>query len=358
MTLPTPEEVWSTLVCMAETICAKIEEYQPEVVLVMYKSGSVIWRAVETWWRMTRRSPLPSIVGANIGPSKFGAYEAEGYEWNTLEHADWIDVGHQIAWVVRHDDWLEALKRRITAGSGLESPGSFLIVDDVIAEGRTMVIVKSLLWALYPKAQTPMVAGMHWFWREALGGAWLRELKPYPMPPIHDGWVETEFLRKHHIRAGPGTGFPWRQLISGLASNDFAPFGWTPLQPPHPVLTHLSKYLPVDVWLQFPHWVATTTTRMLERQLKSEMNPLDTPPIIHSQPWQPRCVVEPQAFVCALAWNQPWVSLEEAARRCNVSQNDIRDMVADCARWDYLVAAEVEGIAGYSLGPDVEPRML
>ena len=357
MALPTSEEVWSTLVCMAEALCAKIEEMQPEVILVIYKSGSVVWRAAETWWQMTRQRSLPPVVGVNIGPSKFGAYEAEEYEWNRLEYTDWIDVGHLVAWVVRHDDWLAALKRRITAESGLEAPGSFLIVDDVIADGGTTVMVQSLLWALYPKARTPMVAGMHWQWRGALGEAWLRELNPYPMPPIHDGWAKPEVLRKHHIRNG--SGFPWRHLISGYADNDFAPFGWTPLQPPHPVLTYLSSYLPVGVWLQFPQWVAMTTTRMLERQLQSGVNPMDAPPIVYERPWQLKWgVVEPQAFVCALAWNQPWISLEEAAMRCDVSQNDIRDMVADCAKWAYLVAVEVDGVAGFTLGPDVEPRLL
>lgn len=359
MARPTADEVWRTLVCMAEAVCTKIEGFNPDVILVMYKSGSVVWRAAETWWQMTRRRPLPPVVGANIGPSKFWAYTDEEFYWNSLEYSDWIDVGHLIAWVVRHDDWLEALRRRITTESGLESPASFLIVDDVIAEGRTTVLVKSLLWALYPKAHTPMVAGMDWYWRETLGEAWLQQRYPHAIQPAPGGWKQTKYLTQHKLWAGPGSGFPWRHLISGFANNDFAPLGWTPLQPPHPLLTYLAGFLPIAVWLQFPQWVATTTRRMLERQLESRVNPLDAPPIVYERPWQLQWgVVESQAFVCALAWLQPWVSLAEAAQRCNMSEEEIQKMVADCAKWDYLVATELEGVAGFCLGPDVEPKII
>jgi len=114
MARPTSDEVWRTLVCMAEAVCTKIEEFAPEVVLVVYKSGSVVWRAAETWWQMTRRKPLPPVVGVNIGSSHFSAYRAEEFDWDRLEDTDWGDVGHLIAWVVRHDDWVAALRRRIT----------------------------------------------------------------------------------------------------------------------------------------------------------------------------------------------------------------------------------------------------
>jgi hypothetical protein len=359
MKRPAAAETWSTLVCLAEAVCTKIEELNPDVILVIYKSGSVVWRAAETWWQMTRRMPLPVVVGVNIGSSQFSAYRAEEFDWDRLEYMDWIDVGHLIAWVVRHDDWVAALRRRITEQSGLETPGSFLIIDDVIAEGRTTVLIKSLLWMLYPKAITPMVAGMDWFWRETLGEAWLQQRYPQAIQPAPGGWVQTEYLTQHKLWAGPGSGFPWRYLISGFASNVFAPFGWTQLQPPHPLLTYLADFLPVDAWLQFPQWVATTTQQMLERQLESGVNPLEAPPIVYERPWQLQWgVVEPQAFVCALAWQQPWVSLAEAAQRCNASEDEIQAMVADCARWDYLVAAEVEGVAGFCLAPHVEPRII
>ncbi len=250
MTFPTAEEIWSTLVCMAEAICEEIEKLRPEVILVMYKSGSAIWRAAETRWRMTRRLPLPPVVGANIGPSKYGVYEREGYEWDGLEFADWIDTGHLVAWAVRHEEWVKALHQRIAEQSGLEAPGSFLIIDDVLAEGRTTVIVKSLLWAIYPNADSVLVAGMDGYWRETLGEAWFRELNPSPMPSIHDIWAQTEFLTANHINTAYNS--LWRNLLSGLANHRTDPFGWCPLAPTHPVPTHLSAYMPVDVWLQFP----------------------------------------------------------------------------------------------------------
>lgn len=353
----TPEEVWQSLVCFAEAVCREIEGHSPDVILVLYKSGSVVWRAAETWWQMTRGTPLPPVVGANIGPSHFSGYAAEEFEWLSLEYADWVDVGHLVAWVLRHDDWLEALKQRITSGSGLDAPGSFLIVDDVIAEGGTTVIVKSLLWALYPGAPTSLVAGMPSDWRGVLGEAWLHEVNPYPMPPANDGWERSEVLRKHNIRNG--SGFPWRHLISGLANTDCAPLAWTSLQPPHPVLTYLERYLPAEVWLQFPHWVATRTRQRLERQLESGANPLDTPPVICKRPWRlQRGVVEPKAFVCALAWMQTWVSMEEAAWRCNTNPSDLQLLVEECIERNLFVAAEVDGVAGFSLAPDVEPRTI
>lgn len=359
MARPTADDVWREMICLAAAICNEIERIQPEVILVVYKSGSVIWRAAETWWQLTRRTPLPPVVRVNIGSTQFSAYRAEEFDWESLEYADWIDVGHLIAWVVRHDDWLAALKRRITAASGLDRPGSFLIVDDVIAEGRTTVMVKSLLWALYPQAHTPMVAGMDWFWRETLGEAWLGVLQPQPALPHRDDWPQTEFLSRHKFWAGKGSGFPWRYLIAGYANNDLAPFGWTPLQPPHPLLTYLAGYLPVDLWLRFPLWVAARTQRMLAEQLQSGNDPLDAPPIIFEHPWRLHWgVIEPQSYVCALAWQQPWVSLAEAARRCDASEDDIQMLVADCAQWNYLVGAEVDGVAGYMLAPGVEPKLI
>ena len=355
MTFPTAEEIWSTLVCMAEAICEEIEKLRPEVILVMYKSGSAIWRAAETRWRMTRRLPLPPVVGANIGPSKYGVYEREGYEWDGLEFADWIDTGHLVAWAVRHEEWVKALHQRIAEQSGLEAPGSFLIIDDVVAEGRTTVIVKSLLWAIYPNADSVLVAGMDGYWRETLGEAWFRELNPSPMPSIHDIWAQTEFLTANHINTAYNT--LWRNLLSGLANHRTDPFGWCPLAPTHPVPTHLSAYMPVDVWLQFPEWVATMTICMLERQLKTGINPMTNPPILRGNPWELRYgVVRKEIFLCALAWLQPWVSLEEAAKRCNVTQERIQAMLAECAQWSCFVPVEVESVAGFSLAPDIEPR--
>ena len=349
MTRPTAEEVWRTLACLAAAVCNEIERFQPEAVLVLYKSGSVIWRAAETWWQMTRGTPLPPVVGANIGLSKFAAYDVQDYPWQTLEYGNWDTIGSLIAWTVRHTDWLEMLRRHIAEGLGPTAPASILIVDDVIAEGSTAVITQSLLMELYPRTWTPMVAGMPWHWREVMGEAWLSQLNPAALTPAHRHWLLEQYPSrrpddKHLI-------VPWRRLISGYADNDLAPFGWTPLAPPHPLLTALAPWLPIEVWLEFPRWVATTATQRLIRQFESGTNPLDESPYNSGHRFELQWGTVPfHSILCAMAFQQPWVSVEEAALRYGVSPQTVSQCVADCAEWDYLVSVAVDGVAGFTLG--------
>jgi hypothetical protein len=349
MTRPTADEVWRSLVCMAEAVCTKIEEFNPEVVLVLYKSGSVVWRAVETRWWMTRRTPLPPVVGANIGLSKFYGYDSQDYPWQTLEYGNWDTIGSLIAWTMRHTEWLDMLRRRITDVVGPAAPASMLVVDDVIAEGSTAVITQSLLMELYPRTRTPMVAGMAWHWREVLGEAWLSQLNPATLSPAHRHWLLEVYPCRRpddkHLLV------PWSRLISGFADNDFAPFGWTPLTPPHPLLTALAAWLPIEVWLEFPRWVATTATQRLLRQFESGVNPLDESPYGDGRLFELQWGTVPlHSFLCAMAFQQPWVSVDEAALRFDVSPHLVAQMIADCAEWDYLVPVAMDGVAGFTVG--------
>ena len=56
------------------------------------------------------------------------------------------------------------------------------------------------------------------------------------------------------------------------------------------------------------------------------------------------------SILCAMAFRQPWVSVEEAALRYGVSPQTVSQCVADCAEWDYLVPVAVDGVTGFTLG--------
>ena len=48
------EIVWESFWLLANSICHVLESQQPDLVVVVYKSGSVVWRAVEILWQATR----------------------------------------------------------------------------------------------------------------------------------------------------------------------------------------------------------------------------------------------------------------------------------------------------------------
>ena len=343
---------------MAEAICQLIETFHPDAILVIHKSGVVVWRAVERWWLLTRSDALPPVVGANLGPSKVWAYFREGYEWYHLEYSFYARTGHLVAWMLEQKEWQERLRARFTAVLGPTEPSKILIVDDVIADGRTTVLAQSLLWAIYPKARTPLVAGLPWDWRSTLGQAWLRELNPHPMPPVQKGWVDqdSQMLNKSGIRTN--WDFPWPNLISGLCDTDWDPLGWSVLGKEHPLLIYLARYLPAEVWLQFPEWVATTTFRVLERAHQSGVNPL-VGAEVNGRPWELTFgSLAIWHLMCALAWQQPWVSLVEAAARCNTTVEVIEDSLVWTMQEEEVIRVEVDGVAGYAIAPGVDPRVL
>lgn len=71
------EPVWESFWLLANGICHALAAERPDLVVVVYKSGAVVWRGVELVWAATQRVPLPPVLEINAGRSYVDVYEDE-----------------------------------------------------------------------------------------------------------------------------------------------------------------------------------------------------------------------------------------------------------------------------------------
>ena len=329
----TPADVWAALGRLAATICTELETNRPAVVVVIHRSGAVVWHAVATVWAATRTQPLPPVVTVLIDRAAADGC-AEEVLLNEWEYEDPKYVGNTVACVAQRTEWRAALAARLQAAVGDFPPARILVVDDVVDQGCTAITALGLIWALLPQADAVLYAGLPGRWRETLGRHWIERFHPTVAAEMAANWEHDKADLFDEGTGWKAPDFCWQRLVSGLASG-LEPLSSIPLASisqlsiplafalPYP--RYLTHYMAPAQWLEFPDWVYATVTAEMRAWLAA---PQAAPPAPVPTSWQPqRYVLRVAELVWAQAWLREWSTLAEFAQHCRAAVADIEPIV-------------------------------
>ena len=344
----TPVDVWAALGRLAATICTELQTNRPDVVVVLHRSGAVVWHAVETVWAATRTHPLPPVVTVLIDRAAADGC-AEEVLLNEWEYEDPKYVGNTVACVAQRTAWRGALAARLQAAVGDSPPGRILVVDDVVDQGSTAITALGLVWALLPQADAALYAGLPGRWRETLGRHWIERFYPTVAAQMAANW---ELDKAALFGAGAELAerdFCWRTFISGLASGAeplaSVPLASIPFADALQYAEYLTRYMPPAQWLEFPAWVYATVTDEMRAWLAA---PQAAPSVPLPTSWQPqRYVLRVAELVWAQTWLREWSTLEEFAQHCRAAVADIEPIVRDLVTEGEFVCRVEDGVAQY-----------
>ncbi len=347
MNVLTPADVWAALGRLATTICTELETNRPDVVVVLHRSGAVVWHAVETVWAATRTQPLPPVVTVLIDRARADVC-AEDVLINQWEYEDPKYVGNVVACVARREEWRGALCARLQAVLGATLPARIMVVDDVVDSGCTAVSALGLIWAVLPQAEAALYAGLPGRWRETLGRHWLECFYPTVAAQMAANWEHDKVALFGAQAEWAVPDFCWQTLVSGLARGP-APLSSIPLRANLPYHGYLTRYLAPAQWLEFSAWVHAMVVAKMHAYLAAY---LAAAPAASPSPlpvsWQPRrCVLNVAELVWAQAFLREWSTLDQFAQHCRAAVAAIAPIVQGLVAAGEFIKREENGVAQY-----------
>jgi hypothetical protein len=254
-------DFWQT----AQHNCALIDHLQPELVIGLAHGGILPTRATEVAWASLIDRPFPPVLYTNLGREKIDYYEDwckanGGHPGFNGEQSGLEGILHFLDWLPSRVDWQDELLHQIeaTLGTGVE-PGVIMVIDEMGAEGNTMLLTLGLLEILYPMAETHFVDHVYFEWRSDLGQLWLKEHHPQVLKRILAEAEQSEWKSQHAIY----------KIMSGTEDIDPASLSFRPLSPKNEDVQRLAKYLPVETWLSMP---AQAETALLDEVARLAAN--------------------------------------------------------------------------------------
>lgn len=340
------ELVWESFWLLGNGICHAIATERPDLVVVVYKAGAVVWRAVEVLWWATQSEPLPPVLGVNIGRTQTSVYEDEvaafGWaEWGDEYAAGDADCGRLAAWAADHPLLRPALAARM-APLGAINPQRILVVDDVVSTGATAFLTMGLLWGAWPRAEMRFLAGMGGMWRDRLGRAWLEEVHPGQLTELDAAFGDSDG--------------PWHSLVSGLADVGDGSLDWQPLTVDHWAIRGLTRYLPATEWLQFPRWVQSSLAAAFQRRLAATTLASSAIAAGCAQLRAPeRLEWKPTRRLWACGWRAQPVTLAQLADLAGLEMGAVQPLLAAMVAAGDYVAVTQDGEPSYVLRARLSP---
>ena len=344
----TPVDVWAALGRLAATICTELQTDRPDVIVVLHRSGAVVWHAVATVWAATRTHPLPPVIAVLIDRAAADGC-AEEVLLNEWEYEDPKYIGNTVACVAQRTEWRGALRARLQAAMGDTLPAKIMVVDDVVHNGCTAITALGLIWALLPQAEAALYAGLPGRWRETLGRHWIERFHPTVAAQMAANWENDKAELFGAAAEWYEPDFYWRTFIAGLARGAeplaSVPLASIPLADALQYAEYLTRYMPPAQWLEFPAWVYATVTDEMSAYLAAAPA---APPAPLPTSWQPqRYMLRVAELVWAQAWLREWSTLEEFAQHCRAAVADIEPIVRALVAAGEFVCRVEDGVAQY-----------
>lgn len=349
----TPTEVLDSLWRLAQLACTDIESRHPDLLLVLYKSGWAPLHAVQTLWQATRNGSLPPILPINLGSEKGNLYLNLDWGFHSIEYTDTPDIGHLLAWSAKQTTWQRELERQISITLGTKQPPArVLILDDVISNGVTALLILGLLWTLSPTTETWLLAGLPSDWREILGWDWLDTHHPLVRATLFKSDANNGTITKEEqdrlVR-------PWPALLSGMVDeDDSTSLGWHSLSPHNLPQGPLTSALPFAAWQQAALTLRERITTDIHRRLSDQ---IPTEPIephgraLLQHGWPRRLNLNWEEWLWAFAWQQRSFTVADLAPICPVPPAQIEAALASYVQYHELQQHEQNGRLIFSIPP-------
>ena len=360
------EPIWDTMWMLANDVCRRIETERPDLVVVLYKSGALVWHAVETVWQATNNAPLPPAVGLHIGPKAkpdHAAAEDEDDEdelggptfQDMMHHFGDVGCAEVAVWAAGHAPWRQELAARIRDALGEDEPQRVLVVDDVLASGATAAQVLGLLWAVYPEVAAHLVAALPDFWREDVGWVWVQAFHPRTAAAMEKAWANyTGVFKDYHGTTQRFFGSYWRQILAGFSNATDGSLGWTPLTPADESLAYLSTILPGEEWLDLARWTRGQIESAMRSRMAAAAGTHANLHVIASTTAIHTFALSTGVRLYALPQLWPHFTLADAARWCGVDEATAQKWYDAKVAKGELARAERDGAVVYTSLPEPE----
>lgn len=346
----TPHEIFDSLWRLAQCACDIIENEHPDLVIVLYKSGRTVQLAVETLWAATRHTALPPLLPINLGTEKTKTYFDYAWNYNGITYSEPTETGRLIAWSQQQTTLLALLQQQVTVKLGqTQTPTRILVLDDVIHEGGTSLLVLGLLWTLYPECAASVLAGLPTDWRQVLGWNWLEEHHPAALTALQQKWgVKGELTKESRDRIDEH----WPMLVAGIIDDDTSILGWQPLTqatlPHNKLLQEMGNVVLLPLAAALQQRVKAFVLATLQRQGLNAIEPSGREP---RKGWPLRVTLTWEEKLWAFAWQQRAVKVAELIPICKVTAEAITAELKRYVEWEMLSLIDESNGARYTIPP-------
>jgi hypothetical protein len=245
---------------VAKSICSKVEEMHPDLVVALAHSGWPAVYAATVLWSETRAQPFPPLLRTNLGREKIIRYDTHLAETRGEDEIDWFvpdyifdQIPEFLDWLAKQNDWLTELRQQVqeTLETSI-APKRILVFDDFVHEGATKRLALGLFNQLYPDAWIQLFIA-DWKWRDPAIEAWLKLYHPDLIPSLQatseivDG--QTIFKPRAYLN----------MLAVGTTDVVRDSLAYRHITAESEVLVPLLPFLPAEEWLNLPKWFYAQT---------------------------------------------------------------------------------------------------
>ncbi|MBX3052005.1 MAG: hypothetical protein KF753_11055 [Caldilineaceae bacterium] len=249
----TPEETFDDFWRSAVRACKEIEQFKPEIVIGLAHAGWAPVVATRAVWEEVSDIPFPPTLRTNLGREKLDPYwdsSKDRYHFHGT-YSSPKEVADFLLWLDSQLDLQEQLARQIVATLGNSSPPNrILVLDEMIAQGNTWLLVLGLLDRLYPDADVRFLDGPYFDWRNILSKHWLEENHPEVL-------VELLDMQEENTKEDPRETWSFHAYEIAPGTEDIDPrlLDWRTVMAESSAIKALSKHLPAEEWLKMSAWI-------------------------------------------------------------------------------------------------------
>ena len=185
---------------MALRNCVLIDKHRPDLVIGLAHGGIAPTRATADLWQRLSPTKSPAVLYTNLGGEKIVRYRAAcaglGLQAFYGFQSSYEEILHFLEWLPLQTDWLGEFRTQIMEVMQDRIPETILVIDEMMAEGRTMLLSLGLLHILLPHTKALFVDGPHFNWREAFAWCWLKKTEPEAFQVLLDRVNQDRRSRK------------------------------------------------------------------------------------------------------------------------------------------------------------------
>jgi hypothetical protein len=331
----------------ARAVCHVIDDFQPDLVVVLaHGAWGVLW-ATESYWVSSKGTQaFPPVMVTNLGREKMERYEkvrvnlpCAHMDIFIADYASDQEVGYFLSWVEEQQDWIDQFRQQAQAATSV-SPERILILDDAVLEGCTYRLAVGLAEAAFPKAAVHFVNGHVLAWRSELAYSWLEKQIL--------GWSEEK-----HWKITSALYF----LSTGTEDVNLDSLAWEPITRQSRIMETVSAYLPAEKWLELPGWMMhTIQARVQERfQYDAQAKPPDMDDPSGSVPPESRVIefqaISFEAAIMKFVWQHGSITRREIDRLFPIYKPPARTL-PKMLEYGTLIAGGSAHNRGYMLPPE------
>lgn len=289
----------------------EIEVFNPEIIIPLAHGGwGVLW-AVEALWSEIKTIPLPPTLVLNIGREKLERYKTirPDEEWVhtypfVAEYAGGIENGYFLAWLSKQTDWQDFLRAKVLHQLNGQFPKRIMVLDDGNFSGGTYRIILGLLQDVFPEADSSMLVGDGFEWKEEIAQIWLDKMG---------------FSIEDQVKLIPEV----CKLVTGTVDTDPDSLDWKTITADHPHLSHLSQYIPAEKLLALAEWTREQIQQGILNIYKQPSEMLSKQQIFIS-----KCKLDDAELALRDFWLKKNIDLKNIAASIGVSTQEAQDMLS------------------------------